>query len=347
MLPAELTETVTIGEIDFRERENQGEDGFALGQSVGQFNVTLDDRLSAFTELTAGAKRDEDFEFEVERLIVRYDFSDYAKLSVGRYHTQLGYWNTAFHHGAWLQTTVSRPQAVKFGGNVLPVHFLGAVLEGQIGATGIGYTLGIGNGRGEDIHDPGDLGDFNNSPAGLFALNYRPPGRYRLNAGISGYFEKVRVRSEPDVDEQIYSAHLALESETPEILVEYLFARHESSASKASTHTAYAQLGYRLPYFSQQFKPYVRVEWLDVDDDDPLLGKDGPKDGRTPDYNGVIAGLRWDFSQYAVIKVEGRYEEFDDSNPRTALWIQLAFVFDATSGSRSFIKVDPQTGGAN
>ena len=113
-----------FGEIDFRERENQGEDGFALGQSVGQFNVTLDDRLSAFTELTAGAKRNEDFEFEVERLIVRYDFSDYAKLSVGRYHTQLGYWNTAFHHGAWLQTTVSRPQAVKFGGTVLPVHFL-------------------------------------------------------------------------------------------------------------------------------------------------------------------------------------------------------------------------------
>ena len=32
-----------FGEIDIREREGQGEDGFAIGQSVAQFNVLLDE----------------------------------------------------------------------------------------------------------------------------------------------------------------------------------------------------------------------------------------------------------------------------------------------------------------
>ena len=37
------------------------------------------------------------FNLEVERAIVRFDHSDAFKLSVGRYHTPVSYWNTAFH----------------------------------------------------------------------------------------------------------------------------------------------------------------------------------------------------------------------------------------------------------
>ena len=115
-----------FGEIDYREREDLGDDGFVIGQGVAQFNVRLDDRLSVFTEMTATARKDESFDFSIERLFVRYEFSDNYKLSAGRYHTPLGYWNSSFHHGSWLQTTVSRPQTVKFGSNVVPIHFVGA-----------------------------------------------------------------------------------------------------------------------------------------------------------------------------------------------------------------------------
>ena len=40
-----------------------------------------------------------------------FDKSDRLKVSFGRYHTPINYWNTAFHHGQWLQTTISRPDA--------------------------------------------------------------------------------------------------------------------------------------------------------------------------------------------------------------------------------------------
>jgi hypothetical protein len=163
-----------FGEIDYREREDLGDDGFVIGQSVGQITLSLDEKLSVFTEMTATARKDEDFEFEIERLFVRYDFSDYFKLSAGRYHTPLGYWNAAFHHGSWLQTTVGRPETTKFGSNVIPIHFVGALLEGKISDSDFGYRVGFGNGRSEEINDPGDFGDSNGDRAWLFGANYRP-----------------------------------------------------------------------------------------------------------------------------------------------------------------------------
>ena len=331
-----------FGEIDVREREHQGEDGFAIGQGVAQFTVQLDQRLSVFTELTAGAQHGHGFEFEVERLIVRYDFSDLLKISAGRYHTPLGYWNSAYHHGAWLQTTVSRPEAVKFGSNIVPIHFVGALAEGTLGASYISYKVGVANGRSaHKINAPGDIGDSNSRPAWLIALNYRPLGRRLLNVGVGAYFDSV----EPEaalipgrVDEQIYSGHVALESETPEFIAEYTYARHKSPSARAKVHAAYGQLAYRLPLLEEALKPYVRVEWLNTKKDDPLFS--GLPD---QDYKGVTAGIRWDFSSFAVLKLEVREEKFEVTGRRTAVWAQLAFVFDATSNRGAYaVRTAPQ-----
>jgi hypothetical protein len=60
--------------------------------------------------------------------MVRYDFSDQFKISAGRFHTPIGYWNTAFHHGSWLQTSVARPEMIKFGSRFIPTHFVGLIV---------------------------------------------------------------------------------------------------------------------------------------------------------------------------------------------------------------------------
>ena len=232
--------TLIFGEIDYREREDQGDDGFVVGQGVAQFNVRLDDRFSVFTEMTATARKDQNSKFEIERLFVRYDFSDQYKISAGRYHTPLGYWNSAFHHGSWLQTTVSRPETVKFGSNVIPVHFVGALLEGNIGDSDFGYKVGYGNGRSDKINAPGDVGDSNNSRAWMVAGHYRPPGRLGLHTGFSFYIDEINREFEPEIDEQLFGVYLALEREAPEVVVEYTYANHESSLNegKVSRRTA-------------------------------------------------------------------------------------------------------------
>src|SRR2546425_13004144 len=93
------------------------------------------------------------FNLEIERTILRYDFSDLLKLSAGRYHTPISYWNTAFHHGQWLQTTANRPEMIKFGGFFLPVHFVGILAEGAVAPRSLGlhYDGGGGNGRGAPV----------------------------------------------------------------------------------------------------------------------------------------------------------------------------------------------------
>jgi hypothetical protein len=107
--------------------------GFDEGQFVLHMSSALSPKVSVFGELSltartdagAGAPPAPGFNAEVERVIIRYDRNDYFRVSFGRYHTPINYWNTAFHHGQWLQTTISRPEMTQFGGSFIPVHFWG------------------------------------------------------------------------------------------------------------------------------------------------------------------------------------------------------------------------------
>jgi len=328
-----------FGELGYREREDQNNDGFTIGQGVAQFTIALDDRLTVFSEMTATARKSQNFEFEIERLFVRYDFSDQFKLSAGRFHTPLGYWNAGYHHGSWLQTTVSRPETMKFGSNIVPIHFVGALLEGNISNSDFGYKVGYGNGRSEKINSPGDLGDSNNDRAWLLAGNYRPPGRHRVNTGISMYVDKVSPDFEPDIDEQLYTAYFALEGEQPEIIVEYVYSNHESSLSKGQVNSFYGQVAYRLSGDYYNFKPYLRAERLDVDDADPLLGSLGL------DYKGVTVGTKWDYSPSVAFKAEVRREEFNNSGSLNSFWLQLTFVFGGSNNSPLYAASAPQIAG--
>ena len=82
--------------------------GFNLGQFVLHLASPLSEKVSYFGEVSFTAQPN-GYDLSVERTIIRYDYNDYFKISFGKYHTPIGYWNAAFHHGAWLQTTIARP----------------------------------------------------------------------------------------------------------------------------------------------------------------------------------------------------------------------------------------------
>ena len=112
--------------------------GFSEGQFILHLNSHLSSKVTFMGELSLTARGDAGtgsppatgFNGEVERSIIRFEHNDYFKISFGRYHTPVNYWNTAFHHGQWLQTTVARPEMTQFGGKFIPVHFVGALVEG-------------------------------------------------------------------------------------------------------------------------------------------------------------------------------------------------------------------------
>lgn len=315
---------IGFADINYLSADGDEADGFAVGQAVAHLIASLDDSLSVFGEFTATA-RDSEYAFEVERLIVKYDFSDALKLSAGRYHTPIGYWNSAFHHGAWLQTTVSRPEMARFGSRILPIHFVGVLLEGNLpsGNLGLEYKAGFGNGRHENISRGGDAGDINSDRAWLAQLLARPRGVSGLNVGVGYYSDEVSSPDIPDIRESTISAYAAWSNESPEIIVEYIHSSHElvtDSSVNGDVDAWYAQFAWRLPGSRSAWKPYARIEQTRVDDSDPLLGMEGL------DHDGAILGLRWDFSHYAALKAEYRNEEFDDNGRENNFRVQLAIV---------------------
>ena len=313
-----------FGDISYISKDASNLDGFVVGQAVAHLAASLGNSFSVFGEFSATAK-DSEYSFEVERMIVKYDFSDTFKLSAGRYHTPIGYWNSAFHHGAWLQTTTSRPEMIKFGSKLVPIHFVGLLLEGNIPVSNLGltYKAGYGNGRHANIARSGDAGDINGDKAWMLQFNSRPKSIYGLEVGLGFYNDEVELETDPNVKESTISAHAAWTKESPEIIIEFLHSEHESVIDSSDTGDVdawYAQFAYRLKGDHEQWKPYLRFENQEIDPTDPLLGSEGL------DQEASILGVRWDFNPYAALKAEYRNEEFNNGGRENNFRLQISFV---------------------
>jgi hypothetical protein len=282
----------------------------------------LSRKVSYFGEITFNAQPT-GYTVEVERNIIRYDYNDYFKLSFGRYHTPIGYWNTAFHHGAWLQTTIARPDMVRFGGTFIPVHFVGLLAEGNIpsGGAGLSYNVGLGNGRGDIISRPGDAGDNNDNRAWVANVYSRPQALYGLQLGASVYRDKIKLAG-TDFREWITSAHVVWTKETPEFLAEFANVNHRAVLTNLSTNSQafYVQMAYRLPWFERGVKPYYRFEYTHM----PL----SERVFTNQDLVLSIVGLRYDITNYAAFKTEYRNSKRGIGEPRVnGVFVQTDFTF--------------------
>jgi hypothetical protein len=321
---------LTIGgffNVDFYNSDEEDVDsnsGFKDGQFILHFNSELGSDFRFFGELSFTATNEE-YKTAVERAFMLWDPSDFYAIGVGRFHTPITWWNTAFHHGLWLQTTISRPQLTQFGGQFVPVHFIGVVADGAIpsGAAGLSYEVGVGNGRNENIAGGGDAGDVNNNRAIVVRLTSKPAPAYGLQTGISIYVDKISQQAAPeDYDEQIVSVFAAWTRETPELIAEYVWVDREGvdSGDSFSSKAYYLQAAYRLNVWHGRIKPYLRYEDIDVDDADPVFT-------RQQDFVQGLVGVRLDVGPLVAIKVEGRREQTADLPYVKSVWVQAALAF--------------------
>ena len=261
----------------------------------------------------------------MERTIVRYDYNDYFKLSFGKYHTPIGYWNAAFHHGAWLQTTIARPEMIKFGGTFIPTHFVGLEAEGNIpsGGLGLGYNVGLGNGRSSLLSKSGDSGDSNDNRAWVAAVYARPTRFYGLQVGASVYRDKLTPQPGQNFGEWITAADVVWTKEKPEFLAEYANVHHrdELTTNTWDSQAFYVQLAYRLPWQQSKWKPYYRFEYIHKPESDPTLAD-------VLDLSGSTLGVRYDITNYAAFKGEYRNSRHGVNEPRVnGAFFQTAFTF--------------------
>jgi hypothetical protein len=300
--------------------------GFKEGQFVLHFTSVLAPRFSFFGELSMNA-HDNGFTPELERTILKFQAHDMLALSFGRYHTPINWWNVAFHHGQWLQTTINRPDMVAFGGDFIPVHFVGAVANGVVPAAGVdlGYEVGVGNGRSEPPSRAGDAGDVNNNRAWFTTLNVRPDKFYPMELG-GAYYQDLVETTAGGVDERIASGHVTWTRETPELISELAYIRDEARATpdRYENWGGYVQAAYRLPMWGARWKPYARFERMLIADTpghaDPVF------QGTLADHDLLTTGLRWDCSDFVALKGEyqRRHASATDIN---GVLLQVAFVF--------------------
>jgi hypothetical protein len=315
------------------QRKSDGPRGFSEGQLALHMAAALSPRVYFFGELSLTPRADAGtgtpaatgFNPEVERLVVRFDRSDQLKVSFGRYHTPISYWNTAFHHGSWLQTTISRPEMVRFGSRFVPVHFVGALVQGAFGAGGanLNYQAGIGNGRGDVLSRGGDAGDNNARPAWLVTAWSRPDRFYGLQYGGSVYVDRISTPGVPEVDEQILAGHVVWDREDPEVIAEFTHIRHQQVGGGPSTASNgfYIQAAYRLPGAARLWKPYARFEHIGIPDDDRAFSD-------IPELDGTTIGVRYDVSTFVALKAEVRARRHDDDRgTRTGAFLQVSFTF--------------------
>jgi hypothetical protein len=305
---------------------------FNIGQQVLHFTSALGPKTHAFAELSFTPRSDAGtgtppatgFNAEVERAIVRLDHSDQLKFSFGRYHTPINWWNTAFHHGLWLQTSISRPEMARFGGQFIPVHFIGALIEGALptGMLNLNYNVGIGNGRGNVVSRGGDAGDANSELAWLVNLFARPEQVYGLQIGGSVYQDKIVLpNGGPQYRETILSGHLVLQKETPEVIAEYAHVDHKQVGGPTlKSEGYYVQVAYRLPGLYRTLKPYFRYEKMGIPTGEPIFTG-------VPCLRGSLFGVRYDIADYVAFKAE--YRDFRRRpGPSITGWFgQVSYAF--------------------
>jgi hypothetical protein len=313
-----------FGDVDFSATDEKGTtSGFSLGQFVLHLASPLSSKVSYFGEISFTAQPTT-YDLSVERSIIRYDYNDYFKMSFGKYHTPLGYWNAAFHHGAWLQTTISRPEMVKFGGTLIPIHFVGLQAEGNIpsGDLGLGYSVGLGNGRGSVLSKAGDNGDANSNRAWVASVFARPARLYGLQLGASVYRDELTPTGGTERREWIEDAYVVWTKEHPEVLAEFANVHHTDilTSQVFNSQAFYVQLAYRLPWQENKWKPYYRFEYIHRPESEP--------DWSVTDLVGSTLGVRYDITNYAAFKGEYRSTRHGVDEPRVnGAFFQTAFTF--------------------
>ena len=266
------------------------------------------------------------FSVDVERYLVEYSQNDYFKLAAGRWHTAIGYYNTAYHHSTWFKTATDRPFLFQFEdrGGILPIHTVGVSASGLIpsGRLGLHYVAEIGNGRASRTpltEEPvQNVIDDQNHKAYNLALFARPEAIQGLQVGFSAYRDLLAPVNLPRIDETILAAHAVFVRPTFEWLNEAMVIRHAPLGPLRTFNTPgfYTQVSKKFG----SYRPYFRYQYVNASNSEPIF----------PDIKlqqGPSVGVRFDASESVALKLQYDYTALRQQSAVSALALQIGFTF--------------------
>lgn len=280
------------------------QNGQTTSFSIGQINLfitsNLSERFKFLTELVFEVQQDNSFQAVPERVLLEWSWNDYFKLAAGRYHTAIGYYNTAYHHAAWFQTATERPYVFEYEdeGGILPIHIVGLEASGQIpsGKLGLNYVAQVGNGRSSDplVEPVQNYVDENSRKAVNVELFARPDSIPGLQAGFSAYHDVLSTITSPKIDETIMDAYAVMIRSKFEWLNEAMMIRHAPTGQHVfETPAFYSQISRRFG----MYRPYLRYQYINASSEEPVLPQVGLRTGPS-------VGIRFDPTASVALKLQ-------------------------------------------
>ncbi len=284
--------------------------GFGVGTLDLYLTPQFGNHVRSLMEIAFYYRTDGAGEIEAERMQVGYALNDALTVWAGRFHTPIGLWNTAYHHGANLQTSISRPRFIDFEDRdgLLPTHSIGLWGSGKtdIHSGKVAYDLYLSNGptvRRATL----DYNAFSDDNAGKllgFNLIWRPTAVLRgASLGVHGFGSTVDTRlasgalhSRTRV--RMWGGHFGYDAQPWEVMAEYYrFANSDlASGASRSSQAGYVQLGRSFAGLT----PYLRHERAALDGADNFFATQ--RVGRS--YTRSSIGARYDLDPKAALKVE-------------------------------------------
>lgn len=271
-------------------------------------------------------------EHEMERLQVGWLIHPTATLWLGRFHSPLGFWNSEHHHGAFMQTAITRPGILDFEdeGGVLPTHITGLLAEGtydrERGA--FNYVFSIGRGpelEGElkpvnitEFRDGGDL-------AVSARLSYRPlDGRVGEFGGFAGYARiPVRGLAVGEGEQTVAGVFYNTRSDKLRLIGELFYVgahlRGPTREEEVSFGAGYLQVEYQA---RDDWTVFGRVE-------DTSNAKNNAYLDQNPEflYKRTVAGARFELNNQQALKLEVSRNERQDDASFSQVSLQWSMVY--------------------
>ena len=301
-----------FGDFGFYGGNQKGQtSSFSIGQTNLFITSNLSERIRFLTEMVFEVHENNAFSVDLERVLLEGSLNDYLKLSAGRYHTAIGYYNTAYHHSTWFQTATERPYIFEYEdeGGILPIHMVGAQASGQIpsGKLGLHYILEVGNGRTSDpFAEPvQNYVDENGHKAMNVAAFVRPDAIPGLQAGFSLYRDVRGVPNLPRIHETVADAYAVLIRPRFEWLNEALMIRHAPEGQHVyETPAFYSQISERFG----MYRPYLRYQYINASSHEPVFPQVGLRTGPS-------LGMRFDVTESVAFKLQYDYTTLRRQGP--------------------------------
>jgi len=298
---------------------NTGTRGFQIASLDFYLNPQLGDRVKTLAELIFEVNRDQGVVgTDLERLQMGYTVNNDLTVWLGRFHTPYGYWNTAFHHGAQIQTSIYRPQFLDFedSGGILPAHTVGLWANGgtRVGPGKVTYDLYVGNGpkisgatatgaNATASLDPNLRGNDTHSMESGANLGYEFRGALD-GLKLGGHFLR-RANVHDDLanfnrtDLNVLGAYGVYITDDWEVMTEFYNFHNVDKSGTTGSHASWAYYG-QIGRPIGKFTPYARWERTRLDQADNYFAY--LETGQS--YMRSLAGLRYDLTPRVALKIE-------------------------------------------